>query len=84
MITLKVTKKPEPQPFSRRYILGKTTWRGVRLTQSFKRLKLTLDSGQNPVYTVKILISEQIAFPAVAYFGQVFVVCRLINKSVLE
>ena len=34
-------------------------------------LKLTLSSGQKPVYTVKILISEQIAFVAVLYLGQV-------------
>ena len=47
-------------------------------------LKLTLSSGQKPVYIVKILISEQIAFAAVLYFEQVFVFCRLINKSVLE
>ena len=47
-------------------------------------LKYTLSSGQKPVYTVKILISEQLAFAAVVYFGQVFVFCRLINKSVLE
>ena len=47
-------------------------------------LKQTLTNGQKPVYTVKILISEQIAFAAVVYFGQVFVFCRLINKSVLE
>ena len=47
-------------------------------------LKQTLHSGQNPVYTVKILISEQIAFAAVVYFGQRFVFRRLINKSALE
>ena len=46
--------------------------------------KWALSSGQKPVYTAKILISEQIAFAAVLYFGQVFVSCRLINKSVLE
>ena len=40
--------------------------------------------GVQPVYTVKILISEQIAFAAVVCFGQVFVVFRLISKSVLE
>ena len=34
--------------------------------------------------TVKILISDQIAFAAVVYFGQVFGFCRLINKSVLK
>ena len=33
---------------------------------------------------VKILISNQIAFAAVVYFGQVFGFCRLINKSVLK
>ena len=32
--------------------------------------------------TVKILISDQIAFAAVVYFGQVFGFCRLINKTV--
>ena len=47
-------------------------------------LKWTLSSGQKPVCTVKILVSGQIAFAAVLYFGQVFVFCRLINKSVLE
>ena len=47
-------------------------------------LKQTLSSGQKPVYTVKIVISEQIAFATAFYFGQVFVFCRLINKSVLE
>ena len=36
---------------------------------------------KKPVYTVKILVSEQIAFAAVFFFGQVFVFCRLINKS---
>ena len=36
------------------------------------------------VKTVKILISDQIAFAAVVYFGQVFGFCRLINKSVLK
>ena len=34
--------------------------------------------------TVKILISNQIAFAAVVYFGQVFGFCRLISKSVLK
>ena len=38
----------------------------------------------SPVYNVKILIPEQIAFTAVLYFGQLFVFCRFINKSVLE
>ena len=33
---------------------------------------------------IKILISDQIAFAAVVYFGQVFGFCRLINKSVLK
>ena len=47
-------------------------------------LKWTLSSGQKPECIVKILISEQIAFAAVLYFGQVFVFCRLINKSTLE
>ena len=47
-------------------------------------LKQMLSSGQKPVYTVKILTSEQIAFSTLPYFGQVFVFCRLINKSVLE
>ena len=46
-------------------------------------LKWTISSGKKPAYTVKILISEQIPFTAVLYFGQVFVFCRLINKSVL-
>ena len=47
-------------------------------------LKDTLSSGQKPVYTVKTITSEQIVFAAKLYFGQVFVFCRLINKSVLE
>ena len=47
-------------------------------------LKWTLGSGQKPVYTVKILVSEQIAFAAVLYFRQVFVFSRLINRGVLE
>ena len=42
-------------------------------------VKQTLSSRQKPVYTVKILISDQIAFAAVLYFGQVFVFCRLIK-----
>ena len=33
---------------------------------------------------LKILISDQIVFAAVVYFGQVFGFCRLINKSVLK
>ena len=32
---------------------------------------------------VKILVSEQIALPAVSRFKQVFVYCRLMNKNVL-
>ena len=47
-------------------------------------LKWTLSSGQKPECIMKILISEQIAFAAVLYFGQVFVFCRLINKRMLE
>ena len=47
-------------------------------------LKETLSSGQKPVYTFKTKASEQIAFAAVFYFGQVFGFCKLINKSVLE
>ena len=47
-------------------------------------LKQTLSSGKKTVYTIKTLILEQTAFGAVLYFGQVFVFCRLINKSVLE
>ena len=47
-------------------------------------LKWTLSSGQKPVYTVKILLSEQIVFTAALYFGQVFVFCKLINESELE
>ena len=46
-------------------------------------LKWILSSGGKPVYTVKILISDQIAFAVVLYFGQVFVFYRLINRSVL-
>ena len=46
--------------------------------------KQTLSNEQKPVYTLKILISEQIAFRAALYFGQVFVFCTLINKSVFE
>ena len=46
-------------------------------------LKWTLSSGQKPVYTVKILVSEQIAFAAVLHFGQVFCFLQF-NKSVLE
>ena len=29
-------------------------------------------------------ISEQITFPEIFYFGQVFVYCELTNKNVLE
>ena len=47
-------------------------------------LKRTLSNGQKPVYTLKNLVSEQIAFAAVLYFGQAFAFCRLINKRVLE
>ena len=47
-------------------------------------IKWKLSSEQKPVYTVKILVSEQIAFAAVLYFEQVFVFCRLINESMLE
>ena len=36
-------------------------------------LKWILSSGQKPVYTVRMLISEQIAFAGILYFGQVFV-----------
>ena len=47
-------------------------------------LKQSLSCGEKPVYTVKILLSEQKAFAAVLYFGQVFVFCRLINKNLSE
>ena len=47
-------------------------------------IKETLSSGQKPVYTLKTKTSEQIAYAAVHYFGQVFVFSRLIDKSVLE
>ena len=46
--------------------------------------KQTSISGQKSVYTVKILILEQIAFAAAFYFGQVFVFCMEINKSMLD
>ena len=36
-------------------------------------LKWILSSGQKPVCTVRMLISEQIAFAGILYFGQVFV-----------
>ena len=35
-------------------------------------LKGTLSSGQKPVYTFKTKTSEQIAFAAILYFGEVF------------
>ena len=41
-------------------------------------------SGQKPVYTAKILISEQITVTAVLYFRQVLVFRRLIKLRVLE
>ena len=44
-------------------------------------LKKTLRSGQKHVFTVRILISEQIAFAAVLYFRQGFVFCSLIDKT---
>ena len=47
-------------------------------------LKQILSSGQKPVCTVKILISEQISFPAVVYFVQVFLFCWLIYKYVFD
>ena len=47
-------------------------------------LKQTSSSGQKHACTVKILMPEKIAITAVVYRGQVFVFCRLINKSVLE
>ena len=47
-------------------------------------ISVPLSSGEKPVYTVKILLSEQNAFAAVLYFEQVDVVCGLINKSVSE
>ena len=43
-----------------------------------------LSSGEKPVYNVQLLISEQIAFAPVFYFGQVFAFCRLINRIMLE
>ena len=45
---------------------------------------ISLKQKHKPVCNVKILISEQISFAEVLYFGQVFVFCNLINKSVLE
>ena len=42
---------------------------------------MDISSGKKPVYTIKILISEQITFAAVVYFGQVFVFCRLTIKA---
>ena len=50
----------------------------------FISLKSKLSSTEKRVYTVKILVSEKTAFAAVLYFGQVFVFCRLNNKSVLR
>ena len=47
-------------------------------------LKWILSSGQKHVYTIKILLSEQIVFAAALYFRQVFVFCKLINESELE
>ena len=47
-------------------------------------LKQTLSSGQKSVYTVKILISKQIAVAAVLHFGEVFDFWKLINKSLPE
>ena len=47
-------------------------------------LKQTSSSKQKPVYTVKILVSEEMAFAAVLHYGQVFVFCKLNKKSVLE
>ena len=47
-------------------------------------LKWALSSEQKSIYIVKILISEQTVFAAVLCFGQVFVFCRLIDKSMLE
>ena len=49
---------------------------------SLKQRKLS--SGEKPVYNVQLLISEQIAFAPVLYFGQVFAFCRWINRSMLE
>ena len=42
-------------------------------------LKQTLGNGQKPVQTVKILISEEIPLPAMIYFEQVFVFCKLVG-----
>ena len=36
-------------------------------------IKIDIKKWKKPVYSVKILISEQIACAAVGYFGQVFV-----------
>ena len=48
-------------------------------------IKKTFSTGQKPVLTVKIMISEQVNLAsAFFYFGQVFVFCRFINKNVLE
>ena len=72
--------------------LNKLQWRGIRqgLHDKYSHLficmslKWTFSSGQKPVYTVKILVSEQIVFTAVLWFGQVFLFYRLINESKLE
>ena len=71
---------------------SKSQWRGILqgLLDKYSHLficislKWALSSGQKPVCTVKILVSGQIAFAAVLYFGQVFVFFRLINESELE
>ena len=52
-------------------------------------LKLTLVVNKSLSFkvcqnTIKILISEQVAFAAVLFFRQVFVFCRLSNKSMLD
>ena len=65
-------------------------WIRKFLLQSF-RIRYTLQRSEPPLIiaieiskkTVKIPISDQIAFAAVVYFGQLFVFCWLINKSVL-
>ena len=45
---------------------------------------LSHDSYKQLTKSAKILISDQIAFAAVVYFGQDLGFCRLINKSVLK
>ena len=76
------------------HFLGLFFYRASRSEEEFQRgyfnkyshlficrsLKQT-SSGRKPVYTINIFISEQIAFAAVLYLGQVFAFCRLINKS---